>query len=130
MNPSEPHLIRLHGPWEVTAGLDNSPQRVRLPDSIEVPQNANVAVSSLHFSRAFGLPTNIDAKSVRLIVEEIGGPGTLDLNGEWLANADAGDDIAIDVTPMLRSRNRMTLRIQIEGCQSITPFRAVRLEIT
>src|SRR5687768_7082609 len=127
-----PHRIRLRGPWECepiehfVTGPDGksrwstkdlpSARRVTLPGRW-VDFGLDDFLGVVGFRRRFGLPRRLDEwERVWLVCEGVSGGASCRLNGTEveLAAADVGLDEA-EVTPLLRERNDLLLRVLGKG---------------
>jgi hypothetical protein len=115
---TEPHRIRLRGPWEAAAveSLDRDkplPQPVRMA----VPCNwcnggwPGFRGRAVH-TRAFGNPRLQHAdERVWLVVEPLTGSGEARLNGRVLGAVRSDAAFERDVTEMMDARNRLEIEI-------------------
>lgn len=131
---SEPHRIRLRGPWDVTA-LDAPAE---FPLTAEVKMNCpcswrdggwpNFSGQARH-TRRFGKPTNLHPhERVWLVIDACNGGLSIELNGTLIGAAASGVAFATDVSDQLRPRNE--LQIDVEGSDDRCGLTGeVRLEI-
>ncbi|PQO47763.1 hypothetical protein [Blastopirellula marina] len=77
---SQPHTIRLNGPWEMIAGLPDEPERVHLPKGW--PQVVAAAQEGpVVLQRWFHRPTGIDDGSrVDLVLADLPFSGSVSVN--------------------------------------------------
>jgi len=116
---SEPHRIRLRGPWEVTALEAPSgyaltgPTRMHCPCSWRDGGWPSFSGRARH-TRRFGRPTNLNPQErVWLVIDACNGELTIELNGTPVGAATAGVALATDVTEQLLPRNE--LQIDVAG---------------
>ena len=96
------HVIHLRGFWDTT-----------------------VTDTQTTHSRKFGRPRTLDAgERVWLICTEVPGAGEVTVNGEMVGRTGEAGPFAVDITPKLRERNRVELRVE-----SSAPIGEVVLEI-
>jgi len=131
MEARQPHTIRLHGPWEFRAGTAQLPRRIKLPGAVSIDAEDIDGSSEWALSRVFGRPTNLEGRTVRLIVESPGRPGEARLNDAVLGELSPGHDFTSDVSDRLDERNRLELRFDVdEANKEFAPVASVRLEIS
>lgn len=125
--PHDRHWIRLRGYWEYcTVSGDGRPEeqgRIKLPAAADAfPPNMR---GSVRLSRRFQMPTNLDAQErVCITLSDASPDMSACLNGERLRALPQplGDPscwpadrcVSFDVTEQLRSRNTLTLTIEVD----------------
>ena len=105
---SEPHRIRLRGPWEVT-GLAPvlPPKRMTIPCSWREGGWPGFIGQARHV-RLFGLPRlRQPEERVLLNIDQVTGEGQVQLNGQALGAVAVA--FRHDVTELLQSRNRLEI---------------------
>lgn len=119
---SEPHRIRLHGPWE-TSG----PQ-IRTIDWRELSR-LFPAAEVIVISRRFGTSSGVAAaERVELVLTGIAGLQAIRLNGSALPCGDTkAAELRMTVQSVLQPRNVLELEIAIATAWN--PAAEVRLEI-
>ena len=118
-----PHRIRLRGPWECEPllRLDNAEQL--LPPSYRMPMPCRWSegglagfIGRVRFRRSFGYPGRIDShERVWLTFAGISGTAEVRLNNQSLGRIDSASEF--EVTPLLRTRNAMTVELDITAEQ-------------
>ena len=114
---SEPHRIRLRGPWEVTAiectngaTLTNA-IRMTIPCSWREGGWIGFQGRALH-TRAFGKPTGLDGNhSVFLVIESATGSGWVRLNGQNIGEMQEQSMFECDITSLLKPRNLLEIEL-------------------
>ncbi|HEX3148145.1 MAG TPA: hypothetical protein VHR66_08670 [Gemmataceae bacterium] len=114
---SEPHRIRLHGPWEIrphepgmAAGRMTIPAKLR--DGGWPGYKGPISLI-----RRFGRPSNLGTNDiVRLAFASVAGAAEILLNGEKLGTMIAAGQF--DVTVRLKERNEIEVVIQADDDQS------------
>lgn len=115
-----PYPIRLRGPWEAEVlSPDESSDlarpvctRVSMPARREDLHLVN-RPARIRFRRRFGIPRQIDDfERVWIIATRLQGASEFSLNGQPLGQA-AGSTFEADVTPLLQSRNEVTIEIEV-----------------
>ena len=111
LSMTEPHTIRLNGPWEMIAGVPDEPTRVKLPAAW--PQIIQAArSSSIVLQRWFHRPTGIDDGSVvQLKLAELPFSGSISLNDTSLGMFPAQKEHALDVGDHLTDRCCLTISV-------------------
>ena len=107
---SEPHRIRLRGPWDVrphAAGA--APGRMTVPGTLRDGGWPGYA-GLVSFYRRFGKPSNLGTTDrVGLAFERVTGSAEVFLNGAPLGHLDESG--AFDVTERLRERNVLEVHL-------------------
>ena len=108
---SEPHRIRLRGPWDVRPHTSGFPTgRMTIPGTLR-DGGWNGFVGPVSFYRRFGRPSNLGTEDrVRLAFEGVTGPAVVVLNGETIGVVEGSG--ALDVTEQLRERNELEVIVQ------------------
>jgi hypothetical protein len=126
---TEPHVIRLRGPWELTplvrlTPVDRRPESSasRLPSGGKTPvpgdwsgHLGDAFYGTVRYLRRFNSPTHLDlGERVWLVCEAIDPRGTATLNEQpiFAAQNPAGP-CAQDITDLLRARNRLAIDIEL-----------------
>jgi hypothetical protein len=91
--PHSPHVIRLHGPWNV-AKIDGS-------DNL------------FSFTRRFGCPTNLEpSEKVFLVCDLSEWLEKISLNGSVIGEKVNADEVfRLDITDQLQSRNELVIEV-------------------
>lgn len=108
---SEPHRIRLRGPWEVRPHAAYVLSgRMTIPGTLREGGWPGF-VGPVSFYRRFGKPSNLGTgDSVRLAFERVTGPAEVWINGEFVGRVDEAG--AFDVTDRLRDRNELQVSLR------------------
>ncbi|MBA2116361.1 hypothetical protein [Bremerella alba] len=109
---TEPHLIRLNGPWEMTIDAQGEPTRVKLPAAW--PQIFQAASGgAVVLKRWFHRPTGIDDGSqVQLQLVDLPFQGSAWINGASLGEFPALQKHIVDVKSHLIMRCCLTISIK------------------
>lgn len=109
---TEPYIIRLNGPWEMSIDAQQQPLRVKLPGSWpQILQTASEQAVVLQ--RWFHRPTGIDDGSqVQLHLIDLPFAGSARLDDTSLGEFPASQHHAIDVKSHLAARNCLTITIK------------------
>jgi beta-galactosidase/beta-glucuronidase len=111
---SDPHRIRLRGPWEVRPHAEAAAGRMTVPGTLR-DGGWPEYVGPVSFYRRFGKPSNLGTGDrVRLAFTGVTGSAEVFLNGEPLGPPTG----AFDVTDRLRGRNELRVLVQAadDGC--------------
>ena len=114
------HSIRLIGPWFVQPqdGLQFIDQReeiaavrrIKMPASWE--NLFGNAKGKATFMRTFNSPTGIDQQTLKIMLEELNGSGTVSLNGEQLIEYGNDDNhIQVNITSQLKLNNQLVIEL-------------------
>lgn len=109
---TEPYIIRLNGPWEMTIAAQEEPTRVKLPGTWpQILQTASEQAVTL--KRWFHRPTGIDDGSqVQLHLVDLPFAGSVSIDDTSLGEFPVGQKHAIDVKGYLGARNCLTITIK------------------
>jgi len=125
-----PHIIRLNGPWEMTAGDQDEPQRVKLPGSW--PQILHAAQEgTVVLKRWFHRPTGIDDGSqVQLHLTDLPFSGEVWIDDTSLGEVTANQQPPIDIKSHLAARCCLTFEInQLAPLEKTIPTPQISLAI-
>lgn len=109
---SNPHTIRLNGPWEMTTPSTDQPRRVKLPADWPLVLSAcETGPSTLQ--RWFHRPTGLDdTTAVQLVLTSLPCRGSVSLNDARLGDFQAGQRDAFDVGKRLTPRGCLKLSLE------------------
>ena len=112
---SEPHRIRLRGPWEVTAIGNDRATRMTIPCSWKEGGWIGFAGKARHL-RSFGRPRQNDSNErVWLVIASVTGTGTIRLNGLDLGTVNGNQPFQSDITDRLEARNQLEIEVESDG---------------
>ena len=136
------HPIRLRGPWQytvvdsypVSAGRERVEEQSALADGkLNMPSDWGSTLGEafrgrVRYTRRFGCPTALEPhESVYLVLEAVDARGELELNGVSLGSiAWATGPVRLEVTPLLRERNELTVMVELPCYESAAEERASR----
>ena len=111
---SDPHRIRLRGPWEVRPhGAGVPAGRMTIPGTLREGGWSGF-VGPVSFYRRFGKPSNLGTGDrVRLAFERVTGAAEVWINGEFVGRVDGAS--GFDVTDRLRARNKLEVIVTAAG---------------
>lgn len=143
---SEPHVIRLRGPWELTplerwTATADGPPRVttdELPAGGKTPVPGDWAghlgqefCGKVRYLRRFHSPTNLDLSDrVWLVCQAVDARGVATLNDVPLfAGQEPSGPWSQDVTELLRARNRLVIDVELSPADLLaeSPRRSERM---
>lgn len=122
---SEPHIIRLKGPWQFVQ-LDGTEGTFKAPAAFAEPGD------SATFSRRFNWVAALEpGEAVFVVFTNFGGRGSVSLNGTRLGvlNKPPGE---FDITRRLEPGNQLQVAMEFDSVDSDQPrglFGDVRLEV-
>jgi hypothetical protein len=127
-----PHVIRLRGPWECVPveAPASEPLRVTPPCDVREVLGADYRGRVL-FRRSFHAPVALVAnESLWLVIESVGGPARVTLDGTPLGEIAAGEAWDCDITSRQRQSMQVTVELTVGDENGIGPtLGAVRLEV-
>jgi hypothetical protein len=111
---SEPHQIRLGGPWEVRFGnVGAMAGRMTIPGTLRAGGWPGYT-GAVSFYRRFGRPTNLETGDrLRLAFTGVTGQAQIKLNGDALGTVTGNG--TIDVTHRLRERNELEVVVDAKN---------------
>ncbi|PHS02583.1 MAG: hypothetical protein COA78_20720 [Blastopirellula sp.] len=123
----QPHIIRLHGPWQFSPASTASETRVKLPGDWGTVCSGNVPCT---LTRFFNSPTGLEAnEKVELVFENVPVEGSVTLNERPICSLSGQQaDARAEITGQLKLRNEIKIEVmQFGSVEAETP--EIRLEI-
>jgi hypothetical protein len=112
---SDPHRIRLRGPWEVLAlescAANAAPARMMIPCTWREGGWVGFRGRARH-CRSFGKPRQFDPdERIWLVVESVTGVANVRLNGQEIGQIAGSTGLECDVTECLQARNQLEIDV-------------------